>query len=59
MRDGYQLRASGVPPEGNMIRVIARDPATGVFGTLTILLPSARRITSSFTHDSLSYRIGF
>jgi hypothetical protein len=42
-----------------MIRVIARDPATGVFGTLTIPLPSARRITSSFTHDSLSYRIGF
>lgn len=36
LRDGYQLRASGVPATENTIRVVARDPSTGVAGSLTI-----------------------
>jgi VWFA-related protein len=36
LRDGYRLRASAVPATGNAIRVAARDPSTGVAGSLTI-----------------------
>lgn len=36
LRDGYRLRASGVPAAGDAIRVAARDPSTGVAGSLTI-----------------------
>ncbi len=39
LRDGYQLRTSGVPATGNEIRVAARDPSTGVAGSLTIPAP--------------------
>ncbi len=46
LRDGYGLRASGVPATGNMIRVMARDPSTGVVGTLTIRVPAADRAHS-------------
>lgn len=36
LHDGYQVRLSGVPVTGNMIRMMARDPSTGAAGTLTI-----------------------
>jgi hypothetical protein len=40
LRDGYELRASGVPATRNVIRMMARDPSTGVVGTLTIPVPA-------------------
>jgi len=38
LRDGYQLRVSGVSATGNRIRIMVRDPSTGAVGTLTIPL---------------------
>lgn len=40
LRAGYYIQATGVPAMGNAIRMIARDPSTGVAGSLTI--PVAR-----------------
>lgn len=40
LRNGYQLRASGVPATGGIIRVGAWEPSTGVAGSLTIPVPA-------------------
>lgn len=39
LRDGYRIRASGVPAVGGTIRMMARDLSTGAAGTLTIPIP--------------------
>lgn len=36
LRDGYLFSAAGVPAIGSVLRVAARDPSTGVAGSLTI-----------------------
>ncbi len=46
LRGGYYIQATGVPATGGVIRMMARDPSTGVVGTLTIPLPTAARVHS-------------
>lgn len=39
LRNGVKLVATGIPPSGDAIRVVMRDPATGLGGSLRISIP--------------------